>query len=181
MTEKTYRLPHTSDENLATPEIVEALRSRRKGKLINLDRALLVSPAFAEGWNIFLGKVRNALSIDARLRELAICAVAIINRAPYELAQHAPEFLASGGTKSQLSRLEDIDTAALDEIIFNGKERAVLALTIEMTRNIQVGDDIFNRLRSQFPNEQEQVEIIGIISCYNMVSRFLEALHIPLD
>jgi alkylhydroperoxidase family enzyme len=150
-------------------------------KLYRCKTSTCSGPAFAKGWNIFLGKVRNGLSLDARLRELPICAVAIVNRAPYELAQHSPKFLACGGTKSQLARLEDIDTAALDEIIFNDQERAVLALTIEMTRNIQVVDEIFDCLKSQFPNHQEQVEIIGIISCYNMVSRFLGALHIPLD
>jgi AhpD family alkylhydroperoxidase len=72
---------------------------------LNLDRTLLRSPPFAQGWNTHLGAVRRELSLSARLRELAVCAVAVLNDADYELQQHAPELLRAGGTADQLQEL----------------------------------------------------------------------------
>jgi AhpD family alkylhydroperoxidase len=128
-----------------------------------------------------MGAVRTGLSLNAKLRELAICAVAVINRADYELVQHAPELLAAGGTQAQLERLQDMDAAAVDATLFDAVERAVLAFTIEMTRKVQVSDACFAQLRLALPKVQEQVELAGVIAAYNMVSRVLEALHVPSE
>ncbi len=133
----TKRIPSIPEALLGPREVVEAIRKRRGGSLLNLDRMLLNSPAFAVGWNGFLGAVRNSLSLDARLRELAICAVAVLNRADYELLQHAPEWLAAGGTQAQLDGLQDYDAAMQDVTLFSEAERAVLQLTLEATRMVK--------------------------------------------
>jgi alkylhydroperoxidase family enzyme len=175
------RIPSVPDAQLGPVEVVEAIRKRRGGTLLNLDRMLLNSPAFAVGWNGFLGAVRNALSLDARLRELAICAVAVLNRADYELLQHAPEYLVAGGTQAQLDGLQDYEAALQDAALFNEAERAVLQLTLEMTRNVQVTHACFTRVQQALGSPQAQVELVGVIAAYNMVSRFLEALQVQLD
>ncbi len=172
------RIPVVPDAQLAPIEVVEAIRKRRGGTLLNLDRMLLNSPAFAVGWNGFLGAVRNALSLDARLRELAICAVAVLNRADYELLQHAPEWLAAGGMQAQLDGLADYGAAMQDATLFTEAERAVLQLTLEMTRQVQVSDACFWRVQKALGSPQAQVELVGVIAAYNMVSRFLEALQV---
>ena len=174
----TIRIPQVPDDQLEPTDVVEAIRQRRGGTLLNLDRMLLNSPAFAVGWNGFLGAVRNALSLDARLRELAICAVAVLNRADYELLQHAPEWLAAGGTPSQLERLKDYDATLQDAELFSEAERAVLQLTREMTCNVQVTDACFARVQQALDSTQALVELAGVIATYNMVSRFLEALQV---
>jgi alkylhydroperoxidase family enzyme len=176
-TDTPARIPPVPDAQLGPIDVVTAIRKRRGGGLLNLDRMLLNSPPFAVGWNTFLGAVRNALSLDARLRELAICAVAVLNRADYELLQHAPELLAVGGTQAQLDRLQDFDAALQDTALFNEAERAVLQLTLEMTRHVQVSDPCFARLQKALSNQQ-QVELVGVVAAYNMVSRFLEALQV---
>src|SRR6202000_278018 len=100
------RVPYVADKpSPDEPEMVAQIRARRGGKLLNLDRMLLNSPAFAQGWNAHLGAVRRELALDSRLRELAVCAVAVLNGADYELAQHAPEFLRAGGTAAQVEAL----------------------------------------------------------------------------
>ena len=174
----TTRIPQVPDAQLGPLEVVEAIRKRRGGVLLNLDRMLLNSPAFAVGWNGFLGAVRNALSLDANLRELAICAVAVLNRADYELLQHVPEWQAAGGTPAQMERLHDYDAALKDTAIFNEAERAVLQLTLEMTRNVQVSNACFGRAQQALASTQALVELVGVIAAYNMVSRFLEALQV---
>jgi alkylhydroperoxidase family enzyme len=172
------RIPKVPDAQLGPAEVVQAIRKRRGGTLLNLDRMLLNSPAFAVGWNGFLGAVRNALSLDAQLRELAICAVAVLNRANYELLQHAPEYLAAGGTQAQLDGLPDYAAALSDAALFSEAERAVLQLTLEMTRNVQVTPACFTRVQRALGSTQAQVELVGVIAAYNMVSRFLEALQV---
>lgn len=175
---KTRRIPAVPDEQLATPEIVEAIRQRRGGKLLNLDRMLLNSPQFAVGWNGFLGAVRNSLLLDPALRELVICAIAVLNRADYEMLQHAPQYLAAGGAQAKLDALKDMDAAVNDAHLFSALERAALALATEMCRNVQVSDACFAALQAVLPDPRQQVELVGVIATYNMVSRFLEALHI---
>jgi alkylhydroperoxidase family enzyme len=178
MTQTTARIPSVPDAQLGPTEVVEAIRKRRGGTLLNLDRMLLNSPAFAVGWNGFLGAVRNALSLDGKLRELAICAVAVQNRADYEMLQHAPEYLATGGTQAQLERLADYDAALQDTALFGEAERAVLQLTWEMTRQVQVSNACFGRVQQALQSTQAVVELVGVIAAYNMVSRFLEALQV---
>ncbi len=177
----TKRIPSIPEALLGPREVVEAIRKRRGGSLLNLDRMLLNSPAFAVGWNGVLGAVRNSLSLDARLRELAICAVAVLNRADYELLQHAPEWLAAGGTQAQLDGLQDYDAAMQDVTLFSEAERAVLQLTLEATRMVQVSDACFARVQQVLGSQQAQVELVGVIAAYNMVSRFLEALQVQAE
>lgn len=178
------RIPAVPDAELGPVDIVAAVRLRRGGSLLNLDRMLLNSPAYAIGWNGFLGAVRNKLALDARLRELAICAVAVLNGAAYELDQHAPEFLDAGGTQQQLDALEHVLSArdgADDDLcvsLFNDAERATLALTREMTLHVKVSDACFARVQQALSDPQQQVELVGVIAAYNMVSRFLVALQV---
>ena len=89
--------------NLAEPkEIVDDVRARRSGVLTNLDRLLLHSPELARGWNTYLGTVRTRLQLPPRLRELAICAVAVLNQAEYEFFHHAPDLLKAGRSAPSL-------------------------------------------------------------------------------
>jgi alkylhydroperoxidase family enzyme len=172
------RIPDVPDAQLVPPELVAAIRARRGGGLLNLDRMLLHSPAFAVGWNAFLGAVRQRLGLDANVRELAICAVALLTHAPYEYSQHAPEFLAAGGTQAQLDALADLDAAVHDAALFNPAQRAALALAQAMTLRVQVSPACFAAVQAALPVAQHQVELVGVIAAYNMVARFLEALAV---
>ena len=166
-------------EDIQDPfDLVDAIRTRRGGKLLNLDRMLLHSPAFATGWNRFLGAVRNDLKIPAKLRELAICTVAILNDAEYEFMQHSPEFLKAGGTKAQLTALQQIDPSAPNSLLFDATERVVIQLSVEMTQSVRVDDATMASIKEVLGNDQHLVELVGIIATYNMVSRYLVALGI---
>ena len=169
------------DDQLGPKEVVDAIRARRVGgKLLNLDRMLLHSPAFARGWNGLFGAVRGQLAVPARLRELVIMAIGSLNRAEYEWAQHEGEFLKAGGTHAQLAALRDVPVAVTNDKLFDEAERATLALTLEMTRAIQVSDATMKRIRAKLPVDQV-VELIGTIASYNMVSRFVVATGVELE
>jgi len=178
----TAGIPYLQDDDLAGPaELVNAIRARRTGgKLLNLDRILLHSPPFTRGWNSMFGTIRNQLSLSPKLLELAIVAIGVLNKASYEYAQHAPDYLKAGGTKEQLGALADVPAVLDDTKLFDEAERATLALTYEMTRNITVADATMKRVRAVFP-DQQVVELAGTIAGYNMVSRFVVATGIELE
>ncbi len=171
------RIPYRNEDDPEIRDLVASIKSRRKGKLINLDRMLLHSPPFAQGWNALLGAVRRSLELTPRVRELAICAVARLNDAGYEWYQHAPEFLAAGGPQAQLDALEDVPAAARNTRLFDDGERAALQLTIEMTRDVKASDATLQAAREIF-GDRQLVELVGTIATYNMVSRFLVALGV---
>lgn len=171
------RIPYVAADLSEPADVVAAIRARRGGALLELDRMLLHSPAFAGGWNTFLGSVRTGLTLDPKLREIAMCVVAVLNGAEYEFVQHAPVFLKAGGTPAQVDAMRDPERAAADTALFVARERAALRLTIEMTRAVRVSDATFAEVRAQL-SERHTVELVGVIATYNMVSRFLVALGI---
>ena len=157
-------------------ELVHAVQARRGGKLLNLDRQLLHSAPIARGWNAYLGAIRSDGVLDGALRELVMLLVALLNRAPYEFAQHAPVALAEGVTQSQLDALATWHASSA----FNDRERDVLAYAQAMTLQVQVPQPVFDALRRHF-SDREVVELTATVAAYNMVSRFLEALQIEIE
>lgn len=174
------RIPLPDQDDFPT-ELAKAIRSRRGGNLLQLDRMLLHSPPFARGWNDFLGAVRKDLTLSPRLRELVICAIAVLNRAEYEFEQHAPEFLRAGGRREQLDSLRQGRAWKTVDPCFNPGERAVLQLAEEMTLNVTVSDATFAAARAALPDTRQLVELVGVIATYNLVSRFLVALGIESE
>lgn len=171
------RVPYVPADLTEPHAIVAAVRARRGGTLLNLDRMLLHSPEMAAGWNAYLGAIRTQLQLSPRLRELAMCVVAVLNRADYEFGHHAPEFLKAGGTPAQLDALRDPQHAQANDSLFDATERAALAVAVEMTRSVNVSDASFDALARALP-PRELVEFVGTVATYNMVSRFLVALGV---
>jgi 4-carboxymuconolactone decarboxylase len=164
-------------EESAHPELAEpiaALRSGRRGELINVYRLLLNSPDIAMGWFELLNAVRFKTGIDDRTREIVIIRVAILNAVEYVISQHVPKLaLESGLTLEQCEALRDWrPSEAFSEI-----ERAVLAYTDAMTRDVRVPDAIFADV-ARFYDERRIVELTVLVGAYNMHTRVLRALDI---
>ena len=85
------------DDDAEPRDLVDAIRARRAGKLLNLDRMLLHIPPLARRWNSIFRAIRAELALSSKLRGLAIIS-AVLNQANYEWVQHGKEFLAAGGT-----------------------------------------------------------------------------------
>jgi alkylhydroperoxidase family enzyme len=159
--------------------LASEVRGRRGGQLLNLDRMLMHSVPFAQGWGAFLGKVRSELALPASLRELAICKVAVLTGAHYEYAAHSKVLLGLGGSEAQLAALANPTVETATEL-FGSLEHQTLVLATQMTRQLQVDYDLLADLRSRLGNTQ-LVELVGVIAAYNMVARVLVALDIPLE
>jgi alkylhydroperoxidase family enzyme len=171
------RLPPWTPEAAPRPkDLTDAILARRGGKFINLDLMLLWSEPLARGWNVFLMAIRREVSVSPRLKELAICVVAKLTGAEYEFTHHAPEYVKAGGKEELLGRLAVPDAAARDDA-FSEDERLAIRYAIAMTRDVKVPDALFAELRKRM-NDTEIVELTAAIATYNMVARFLVALHV---
>ncbi|KAK0635451.1 AhpD-like protein [Bombardia bombarda] len=179
------RLPYTP--NPPTPStpadaaIVERIQARRAPRPLQpLDLTLLHSPPVADGWNSFLGAIRTQTSIAADVRELAISRVAVVNRAWYEWMHHAPLAEAGGVSKEGMAFVLEhegpLEIGTKSDLLTE-EQWAVLCYADEMTKNVQVKEETFARLRELF-GEREVVEITATVACYNCVSRFLVALDV---
>jgi len=157
------------------PELaaIEASIRAERGGIPLIYQVLLNSAPLADGWEKMLTAVRNRNSLPAALREMVIIRVAVLNRAPYELEAHRPVALSCGVTEAKIEGLR----LPQPGVGFSPLERAVLALTDAMTREVQIEDALFEPLRAHF-DARSLVELVATIAAYNMVSRFLEALRI---
>jgi alkylhydroperoxidase family enzyme len=172
------RIPFIPADVKEPKALVDAVRARRGGELLELDRLLLHSPALTEGWNFHLNQVRTKLGVDPKLRELAMCVVAVVNKAEYEFKAHLPLFIKGGGTEEQGQALRNPEAALKDTRLFDDAERAVLALTYEMTEHVKVSDATFAAARKALGSDKLLVELVGVVASYNMVSRFLVAFEL---
>ena len=168
------RIPYADANNPAIAPLVEKIKSER-GKVFNLYGMLLHSPPVAEGWLAFLTAIRQKCSLSARIRELVIMRIAVMNGADYEFQAHTPFALAEGITAQQIASL-----AAGDVNLFDPIEQSALAYCESMTRDIHVPQTVFDAVKIHF-NEREMVELTATIGAYNLVSRFLEAMQIDHD
>ncbi len=166
------RIPYADPDVPERRALVDRIRAER-GDLLHLYRMLLHSGPVAEGWLGYLTAVRHHMKLSGALREMVIMLVAHLNGAPYEAEQHAPIARKEGVTEEQLAALPRWESSDR----FDPRERAVLAYTQAMTRDIHVSDEIFAAVRLHF-DEEGIVELTAAVAAYNMVSRFLEALQI---
>jgi alkylhydroperoxidase family enzyme len=153
--------------------VVAAVRERRGGRLLNLDRMLLHDHRIAAGWGALMAPIRSSPNIAHRHRELAICAVARLNGADYEFNHHRQPWLDNGGSQAQLDALDDVAAASTNTRLFDPAERAVLALTLDSTRNVRIGEATLATFRAHFPESVVFYEMMMVIASYNMVSRVL--------
>jgi alkylhydroperoxidase family enzyme len=164
-------------EETKHPELAESIakiKGARGGRLINIYRLMLHSPALANAWFDLNQAVRYGTEIDGQSRELAVIRVAILNGVEYVQRAHGPAYaLKEGLTPEQVAALWDWRASQL----FNAQQRALLAYTDAMTEKIEVTDDVFDNARQHF-SERQIVELTILIGAYNMLTRFLKALKV---
>ena len=155
-------------------DLIGKIKGARGGRLINIYRLMLHSPSLANAWFDLNQAVRYSTEIDGQSREIAVIRVAVLNNVEYVLRAHGPAYaLKEGLTAGQVAALADWQVSKL----FSDKQRALLAYTDAVTRDIDVPDDIFNEVRRHF-TERQAVELTLLISAYNMLTRFLKALKV---
>ena len=178
------RIPYITDAQAqasTSPDVIAAIKQRRGGRLANLDRVLLHSPPVAEGWGPLLGRIRANLELPPLLKELAMCAMAMLNGAEYEFHHHGPLYLQAGATQAQLQALRQLRDAphALDDSpLFDELQRKALKLVVQSTKQVHVDADVFEAARAALGSDRLVFELVTVTAAYNMVSRILVACDV---
>ena len=164
-------------EEVDHPELADSIakiKGARGGRLINIYRLMLHSPALANAWFDLNQAVRYGTEIDGQSREIAVIRVAILNDVEYVQQAHGPAYaLKEGLTPEQVLAIANWQPAKL----FSAPQRALLAYTDAMTREIDVPDAVYDEVRKHF-SERQTVELTLLIGAYNMLTRFLKALKV---
>ena len=166
------RIPYADLTNPEAKPLVDRIVAERGG-VLHLYQMLLHSPPVASGWLNYLTAIRQQSSLPGGLRELVIMRIAILNGAPYEAEQHAPIALREGVSQVQLDELAEWQQSKS----YDATQRAVLAYTDAMTKDIHVSPEVFAAVKAVL-TDRLLVELTATVGAYNMVSRFLEALQI---
>jgi alkylhydroperoxidase family enzyme len=153
--------------------LIGTIKAERGGRLLDLYAVLLNSPPIAEGWLKLFTAIRQKSRLGGGYRELAILRVALLNGAAYEYRAHVPFALKEGVPQEKIDALEGWRDAKL----YSKEERAVLAYTDAMTRDVEVPDEVYSQVRAAF-DDRETVELTATIAGYNLVSRFLVAMQL---
>ena len=85
----TTRLPLLADSQVGPPDVVAAIRARRGGALLDLDRLLLHSPPFAAGWGELMGRVRGAAHCVSKAGLILLTKVLAMELAPHKIQVNA--------------------------------------------------------------------------------------------
>jgi AhpD family alkylhydroperoxidase len=164
--------------DVSSPEaqaMVEQIRKQRGGRFPHLFHLQLYNPGIAEGWLRLGSAVRYESELDAATRELAICLVARTTGAEYEWQAHRGLALDAGLSRDQLDGILDWRAGQFDP-----KQRAVLALTEGLTRDVDIDDATFDAAR-RYLSPRQLVEMVATVGYYNMVARFLVGLRVDLE
>ena len=162
------------NEHSELADSIAKIKGARGGRLINIYRLMLHTPMLANAWFDLNQAVRYGTEIDGQCREIAVIRVAILNNVEYVQRAHGPAYaLKEGLTPEQVTAIGDWRSSKL----FDDRQRALLAYTDAMTRDIDVPDDVFTEVRKHF-SERQAVELSMLIGAYNMLTRFLKALKV---
>ncbi len=156
-------------------QMEEQIRQQRQGRFPHLFHMQLYNPAIADGWLRLGTAVRYKSELDDATRELTICLVARTTGAEYEWRAHRRIAIELGFSEATL---EDILNWRNGD--FTVRQRAILALAEQLTREVNIDDAIFKAANDQL-TPREMVELVTTVSYYNMVARFLVGLRIDLE
>ena len=155
--------------------VIKTIREQRRGKLIPVYGLLLHSPDLAQAWMGFINAVRWKTTLSARLREIVILRVAVLNNAAYVIDVHRQHFAAADGLT--LAECDALLAPAISDSTFSALEISVIDYVDALTRTAQVPEVVFEQVRKSF-DERQLVELSVLTGAYNMHTRVLNALAV---
>lgn len=171
------RLPYVDPDN-ASPEAQEVFRKleRNGARILNIYRMVGHSRAAILPFVRIGNSLLTRAELDGTLRELVILRVAQHGGAEYEWQQHVALARDVGVTDAQIAALAQWEGSSA----FGEHEKAVLTFTDELTRNGDVKDDTFARVRG-FLNDTEMVELTLTAVLWFAWARLMVALRIDVE
>jgi 4-carboxymuconolactone decarboxylase len=164
-------VPENGGDDLLAPVFERFIQAGRP--VPELYRTLGNAPKMLAAWTAFAWPLRNDSTTDRGLRELVIMRVAQLTSASYEWVSHWPMAIQYGLTREHLGELKDWRLSAL----FSESQRLVLKLTDELTQDVGVTDETWERLAADY-DPGEIVELVLTVAFYSCVSRVLGAIQL---
>lgn len=142
----------------------------------NVFRMLANAPASFHGLVQLAMSILRESELDARKREIAVLRVAQVTGARYEWVQHVRIALQCGVTQ------EEIDRIGVDGPVDGLDEESLLLCRVaeEISRDVRLSDEALAAILERYGVRQAS-ELILCCSYFNMVSRFLESMRVPLE
>lgn len=165
------RVPYLSPGDLAPED------SHLLDRPIDVFRALAHKPGMLGPW-IALGEwIRWRGELPPRLRELCVIQVGLTVGCEYEVAHHVKLGIEQFGvTSADIDALSDVAAGSSTDY-FDELERAALRAAVDLTQANALDDETWARLQTGL-GMSGAVELVVVVSFYNMVVRVLSALEI---
>jgi alkylhydroperoxidase family enzyme len=120
--------------------------------------------------------LRDGLSLEPRLREIAILRVGQNARSEYEFGQHIPIARACGVTDEEMAALRNFEDTGL----FSDLERTLIRYVDASTALSADAPQLARELR-RWLSDRELLELSFCIGHWGMVARVLVPLEVELD
>ncbi len=170
------RIPYF-DPGEASPEVLEQLEQLPHLKHANILRMVAQADSVFLYYLGFAGRLLTELTLDMKLRELAILLVSTHSEADYEWIQHAAIARAIGVPEDQI---EAVRARELTAGCLQADARAVLGFTGAVLDGPHVPEPVFAALRDVL-SPRQIVELLLVIGHYLMLARIITALEIDPD
>jgi len=144
---------------------------------LNVFRILLRQPKLAKCVNDLLMTLLFQGELDRRLRELIIMRIGWATGSVYEWTQHWRIALQLGVAESDLLALRDWRSHGH----WSEADRAILAATDETLEDGAVSAETWAECAVHLPSHAEQLELLGAIGTWRMISQILRSLEVPLE
>jgi alkylhydroperoxidase family enzyme len=144
---------------------------------LNVFRILLRQPKLAKCVNDLLMTLLFGGALDARLRELIIMRIGWTTGAVYEWTQHWRIALRLGVEESDLLAVRDWRAHSH----WSAADRAILSATDETLEKGAVSAETWAECAKHLQSDAEQLELLGAIGTWRMISQILKSLDVPLE
>jgi 4-carboxymuconolactone decarboxylase len=161
------------DEKDASAEVAKALSAP---VVLNVQRMTANAQRVFPARSRLSRALMTRISLEPKLRELAILRTAKICRSVYEWTQHLPPARTVGIREEQIAAIENWENAACFDVL----ERLVLKFTDEVNRNVKASRETLEGLKKHLSAE-EIVELLIIIGHWRQTATILETLEVDLD
>lgn len=144
---------------------------------LNIFRVMAHNPKLLRDWlRMATPLLTGGLSLEPRLREIAILRVAQNCRSEYEFGQHIPIARTVGLTDAEMTALKDYESSEM----FSELERALVRY-VDAVSHFDAGAPEHAREMKRWLSDRELVELSFVIGHWTMVACVLVPLEVELD
>jgi len=142
---------------------------------LNLYRMLPRAGILAEHFLEMGGAIRNDLSLDPKIRELAIVRTGILTDAAYEVHHHRQIALSVGVDEKDLAAVENGALHSLDV-----RTRVAMHFVDALCLQVRAPDDVFEEARKALGTDAV-AQLTMVVGFYLMAARFLRNFDIEIE